>query len=436
MALHPMLMAERRPRVTLTVILLIAVIVRLGFWFAVVGFDTTGWGDEPDYHAHALDISEGRGFLSPRGEVTAYRPPLYPIVLSGLYRITGPDPDAARAFQVLLGGIIVLLVYVLARQLFSTRVGLVAAALAAVNPGLVYLSALIMTENLYVILLLLMLMLLVREWRSPSASVKNFAFAGVIAGLCSLTRPTAFTAAILLAGVTLLFARERFGIRLKQAVTFMLVTVALVMPWSIRNYIQMGEWVTFTTHGGITFYESNNMLNYEVPEFRGIVVLPRRAVPDWDKICDLPEVEHDRRSWKMGIDFIREHPREFSRMAWWKFARFWRVRSGLNLAGAAGIEGSEGSALARLASRVDVFTLYWIPVLSLFVLGLLTTARYYRRLMPLYAVLAAHVLLAMLFHGSLRARMPIEPIISILAAAAAVAVVMSAGRRAAGEGPA
>ena len=75
MALHPMLMAERRPRVTLTVILLIAVIARLGFWFAVVGFDTTGWGDEPDYHAHAVDISEGRGFLNPRGEVTAGRPP-------------------------------------------------------------------------------------------------------------------------------------------------------------------------------------------------------------------------------------------------------------------------------------------------------------------------------------------------------------------------
>lgn len=436
MALRPMLMAERRPRVTLTVILLIAVIARLGFWFAVVGFDTTGWGDEPDYHAHAVDISEGRGFLNSRGEVTAGRPPLYPILLSGLYRITGPDPDAARALQVVLGGVIVLLVYALARQLFSTRVGLVAAALAAVNPGLVYLSALIMTENMYVILLLLMMMVLVREWRNPSASVKSFAVAGVIAGLCSLTRPTAFTVAILLAGVTFVFARERFGIRLKQVVVFMLVTVALVVPWSVRNYVQMGDWVTFTTHGGITFYESNNMLNYEVPEFRGIVVLPRRAVPGWDEIRDLPEVEHDREAWRMGIAFIREHPREFSRMAWWKFARFWRVRSGLNLAGAAGVDGSGGSALAGLASRVDVFTLYWIPVLSLFVLGLFTTAKYYRRLIPLYTVLGTHVLLALLFHGSLRARMPIEPIISILAAAAAVAVVMSTGRRSTREGPA
>jgi 4-amino-4-deoxy-L-arabinose transferase-like glycosyltransferase len=426
-----MLSAERRRRVTLSIILFVAIIVRLGFWFAVVGFDTAGWGDEPDYHAHALDISEGRGFLSPKGEVTAYRPPLYPIVLAGLYSITGPDPDAARALQVILGGVIVLLVYALATQLFSVRVGLVAAALAAVNPGLVYMSALIMTENLYVILMLLMLMVLVREWRNPRGTIGGYVLAGVLAGLCSLTRPTAFTVALLMACVTLVFARERFGTRFRQAAVYVLLTVAVVLPWSIRNYVQMDAWVTFTTHGGITFYESNNMLNYEVPEFRGIVVLPRRAVPDWDKISDLPEVEHDRAGWRMGIEFIREHPREFSRMAWWKFCRFWRVRSGLNLAGAAGVEGSGSSALARLASRVDIFTLYWIPVLSLFVLGLFATAKHHTRLAPLYTVLAGHVLLAMLFHGSLRARMPIEAIISIFAAAALVAIVMASGRRAA-----
>jgi hypothetical protein len=96
----------------------------------------------------------------------------------------------------------------------------------------------------------------------------------------------------------LVVARESVGTRLKKVVVFMFVTIALVLPWSVRNYIQMGDWVTFTTHGGITFYESNNMLNYEVPEFRGIVVLPRRAVPDWDEIRDLPEVEHDRRAWR------------------------------------------------------------------------------------------------------------------------------------------
>ncbi len=418
MLLHPISFMERKPRAVLTLILLVAVVVRLGFWFAVVGFDTTGGGDEPDYHMLATVISEGGGFVNPLGEPTAARPPLYPALLGGLYAIAGPDPDVGRAFQVALGVLIVFLVYALARRLFSTKVALLAAGLAAVNPGLIYLSVLLMTENLYVVLLLLLLIVMVGEWKNPARTTSRFALAGLLAGLCSLARPTAFTIALLLSGATLVLARETLSSRLKKTVVFMLVTVALVAPWSVRNYVQMGDWVTFTTHGGITFYESNNMLNYEVPEFRGIVVLPRRAVPNWDQLAGLPEAEHDRRAWEMGLDFIREHPRHFARMAWWKFARFWRVGSGLDLAGAAGLDSSDGGFVARVASRVDIFALYWIPVLPLFVLGLLTTLRHYRKLLPLYVVVATHVLLSLIFHGSLRARMPIEPIITILAAAA------------------
>ena len=429
MLLRPISFMERKPRAVLIVILLVAIVVRLGFWVAVAGFDGTGGGDEPDYHRMATAISEGRGFINPLGEPTAARPPLYPAVLGGLYAITGPDPDTGRAFQVALGVLIVFLVYVLARRLFSRNVALLAAGLAAVNPGLVYISGLLMTENLYVVLLLLLLIVMVGEWKSPARTPSGFAVAGLLAGLCSLARPTAFTIALLLSGLTLVLARESLRSRLKKVVVFMLVTVALVVPWSVRNYVQMGDWVTFTTHGGITFYESNNMLNYEVPEFRGIVVIPRRAVPDWDQLVDLPEAEYDRRAWKMGFDFIREHPGHFARMAWWKFVRFWRVRSGLDLVSAVGLDSSGGGFLARVVSRLDIFALYWIPVLPLFVLGLFTTLRHYRKLLPLYAVLATHVLLSLVFHGSLRARMPIEPIITILAAAAIAWIAAAVARR-------
>ena len=428
MLLRPISFMERKPRAVLIVILLVAIVVRLGFWVAVAGFDGTGGGDEPDYHRMATAISEGRGFINPLGEPTAARPPLYPAVLGGLYAITGPDPDTGRAFQVALGVLIVFLVYVLARRLFSTNVALLAAGLAAVNPGLVYVSGLLMTENLYVVLLLLLLIVMVGEWKSPARTPSGFAVAGLLAGLCSLARPTAFTIALLLSGLTLVLARENLSSRLKKVTVFMLVTVALLVPWSVRNYVQMGDWVTFTTHGGITFYESNNMLNYEVPEFRGIVVIPRRAVPNWDQLADLPEVEYDRRAWEMGFDFIREHPGHFARMAWWKFVRFWRVRSGLDAVSAVGLDSSGGGFVARVVSQADVFALYWILVLPLFVFGLFTTGRYYRRLLPLYAVVATHVLLSLIFHGSLRARMPIEPIITILAAAAIAWIAAATAR--------
>lgn len=398
-----------------------AVVVRLLFWFAVVGFDTAGGGDEPDYHRMAADLSEGRGFITKRGDPTAERPPLYPALLAPIYSITGPDPDAARAVQTCLGALIVLLVYVLAARLFSKRTALLAAALAAVNPSMIYLSALIMTENLYVVMLLLILLLTTGRRTEAPVPIANYAVAGVIAGLSSLTRPTGFAVALAVATGALLFGGTRPKTRAARAAVFLAMTIAVIAPWTARNYVSLERVVLFTSHGGITFYESNNMLNYEVPEFRGIVVLPRSAVPRWDEIHALPEAESDRLAWRLGLEFIRDHPREFSKMAWWKFARFWRFESGLSLAGAVGV--SEGGTVGSLVSGVDALALYWILVVPLFCLGLALTARSWRRLVPVYAVVAAHVLLALAFHGSLRARAPIEPVMAVMAAGAAAWLV-------------
>jgi len=139
------------PNVLLPAILVVALAARLLFCVAVVGLDAWGWGDEPDYHRHASDIAVGRGFLTPNGEPTAARPPLYPIVLAGVYRVFGPSHAAGRIFQMVLGAGVVLLTYLVAKKLFSSDVGLVAAAFVAANPSLIYLSALLMTENLAIL---------------------------------------------------------------------------------------------------------------------------------------------------------------------------------------------------------------------------------------------------------------------------------------------
>ena len=129
-----------------------AIVLRLAFWFVVVGFDSTGGGDEPDYHRLASTVAAGQGLLSPEGQPTAARPPLYPMFLGGLYRLTGSDPDAGRALQVGLGALVVFLVYAVGET----------AALGGRGTGrrghwrpsirsLIYVSALLLTENLYIV---------------------------------------------------------------------------------------------------------------------------------------------------------------------------------------------------------------------------------------------------------------------------------------------
>ncbi len=401
-------------------VLVVAVLLRLVFWIAVVGFDSTGGGDEPDYHRLAASVAAGQGLLGPEGEPTARRPPLYPIVLGGLYALTGPDPDAGRALQVGLGALIVFLVYALTRRILSEPAAVLAAALTAVNPSLVYVSALLLTENLYIVLLLLVLLLLVRAYECRPQPLSRFALAGVLTGLSALTRPTGTAFAGVAVVTTLLFLRAAFLRRLAAVLVFALAVAGVLAPWAARNHAVLGAWVATTTHGGITFYESNNELIPENPEFRGTVVLPRTAVPGWDSLENMGEVDLDREAWRKGIEFARENPDLLPRMALWKLERFWRIRSGLEF-GTTGAGGSGG--LLRLAAHPDVVSVYWMAVIPLFVLGLIVTLRRWRRLLLAYAVIVAHVLTAIVIHGSLRARTPVEPVMATFAAGATVWLV-------------
>ncbi len=419
---------DTRPRAILIAILLCAMVIRLGFWVAVVGFGTTGGGDEPDYHNLAAAIASGRGMIL-HDELLAPRPPLYPIVLAGLYAITGPNPDVGRAFQLVLGVGIVFLVFAIGRRLFSAKVGLLAAALAAVNPSLVYLSGLLMTENLYVILLLLLVLLMVRHYRSRQPSVLKFAAGGILAGLCCLARPTALTFVVFIPAAALVFGRSAWAKRLACAALFVILAVAVIAPWSIRNHARFGERVIFTTHGGITFYESNNRLVHDTPEFRGIVVSPRTAVPGWDGLKDLDEVSYDREAWRMGLAFVRENPELLPRMAWWKFARFWRFDSNVKFDAGAGPFGGGESSRGSASGEIDLGLLYWMVVIPLFVLGLAVTRRRFHDLVLPYGVIAVHTFLALVFHGSLRARMPVEPVIVLFAAAAVAWIALAVRRR-------
>ncbi|MBD3367615.1 MAG: phospholipid carrier-dependent glycosyltransferase, partial [Candidatus Eisenbacteria bacterium] len=316
----------RRHTLLLGAVLVLALLLRLGFWFGVVGFDSSGWGDEPDYHRLASSVAAGEGLKSPLGEPTAARPPLYPIIVGGLYSILGDDPDVARAFQVLLGVLAVLLVYPLTRRLATPGGALLAAFLAAVNPALIYMSGLIMSENLYILAILSVLLLLVRDAREPRepASVRTYLIVGALSGAAYLARPQMlFFAAFV--GFAVLWARPLpWRGRLLRLAVMVLAAAVVVSPWLARNYRQFDAFVPSTTHGGITFYESNNELIPTNPEFKGIVVLPRKAVPGWDELKDLPEVEYNREAFGKGINFIRSHPALSLRMAWWKFLRFWR----------------------------------------------------------------------------------------------------------------
>lgn len=406
----------RRATVALAVIIIVAGLLRFVFATWVIGWDADIRGDEIDYHEIAVSLSAGGGF-EVKGHTTARRPPLYPLVLTAVYKTIGPYPAVARVVQVLLGMLVVYLVYRVARRYFDGFTAFIAAGIAALNPFLILISGYLLTENLYIVLALTALL----AFPTPThlnEPLRKALFAATILAAAALARPTGLTLAMWMLAGGLLFGAGSLWGRARNGLVAAALFCILLLPWCIRNYNVLGGWVGLTSHGGITFYQGNNQKVIDIPHYRGGVA-PLAGLPHAAEIAEMDELERERFTWAKGKEFLRRNRARVPRVLWWKFARFWRLKSDVGLSGVkSGWWWSKDSFLGRLASNVDVGFVYAIVVFPLFVAGVVLTGRRWRELLFLYGVVVAHTAVALVFFGSIRGRIPVEPVIAIFAAVA------------------
>ena len=246
------------------------------------------------------------------------------------------------------------LTYLVAARLCSRRIALVAAALTAVNPYLIFMSSYVLSENLYTVLLLVFLI----EWeggrREGYTNHLRLALMGALLGLAALARPNAAMLAAVAAAALLVLASGGLARRLGAAAVLVAGLGLVLAPWAVRNHQRMGQWIILTTHGGITFYQANNPLVCANPALRGGVA-PREALPGWERISAAADPASNREAWRLGRAFLRENPGKIPGLLLGKFERFWRLRSHVPLSGVkSGWWWNKGSTLGRLASDLDV----------------------------------------------------------------------------------
>jgi mannosyltransferase len=166
---------------------------------AVLRFATLGsqsyWFDEAQA-AHELHLSLGSMLSAMVAKET--NPPLY-FVLGWLWaRVFGTGEVGLRAFSALAGVAVIVLAYLCGRELVSRRAGLVAAALAAVNPFMIWYSQEAREYMLAAALSGASLLFFARAWRNPST--RNIVWWAVFSALAVLTH---FFASFLVAGEAL-----------------------------------------------------------------------------------------------------------------------------------------------------------------------------------------------------------------------------------------
>lgn len=179
------------------------------------------------------------------GEQETFRTPGYPAFLAiGRVLPEGKMPlqggwRLVLAIQVLIDVHLVLLTYLLGRELVSHGVGLGAAALQAVSPLAIAASCRIWSDGLFAFLLTAAVLLIVRHFRTGSWRTL-LGSAALLAAACYV-RPIGLAMA---AGfcVVLLFGRKR----LRRAGVLAGVVAALIAPWVVRNAV-MADYVGFSS---------------------------------------------------------------------------------------------------------------------------------------------------------------------------------------------
>jgi hypothetical protein len=218
-------------------LVVIALAARVAYWkFAIPGYHPIS--DAGQYSELAWNVAHGRGlemrFPALAPHPSAFRPPVYPLLLGFWFFVFGSTIGAGQALSLVTGLAAVLLTERLARRLAGPVAGVVAGLAVAVYLPLVADDVVLLTESLSMVLLAGTLLLLVE--RRP-------VLAGLTSGVLILTRPSAQGFAL----VAALWLWWTVGWR--RALYFLGVVALIFAGWVIRNEIQLGSPVTFTSNG-------------------------------------------------------------------------------------------------------------------------------------------------------------------------------------------
>ncbi|MBL8779161.1 MAG: glycosyltransferase family 39 protein [Acidimicrobiales bacterium] len=218
-------------------------------------------GDQGDYQLLAFNLIGGNGYRT-SGGLTAWRSPGYPVFLAFVIRAGHALPFEASirgivgVAQAFVGAGTVLLTGLLGRRLGRPKAGMVAAAVLAVWPSVVLLTAMVLTETLFTFLLVAAV--LVAVWDEDPGRRRCLA-AGVLLGAATLVRPAALPVAVVLVGWLIVrFATpgaRRVGLR--RAGTLVAGIAVVLAPWVFRNYLDLGAFVPTDLHGGYALCQSN-----------------------------------------------------------------------------------------------------------------------------------------------------------------------------------
>ncbi len=337
-----------------------------------------------------------------------FHPPLYLYFIGVLYTAFG-SLLAVKLGQCLLGATLVPALALIGRRVSGEGTGLLAGAIAAFYPELVWFASHFWAETVFTVLLWWAFERLTAA--DEAGSSRTAAAAGVLFGLAALTRETVLyfvpLAALWLAWSPTGGGQPTGGGRrgfaragLRRGALLLASTLVVVVPWTVRNALVFDAFVPVSTAGALNLWQGNTRLTRQ-QVYEGY----------WAVHGKIAKYEMARRK---GIAAV------IARQPFWILEKLRDEMPAYWAAHGQPIVHMERGAYDDLPrawelTAIGIVLAPYLAVLALFVAGIAYLP--HGRVAPLLlGFLVYYVLLHVASHGYPRYRLPSLPVLFVLAA--------------------
>jgi 4-amino-4-deoxy-L-arabinose transferase-like glycosyltransferase len=320
---------------------------------------------------------------------TPYHMPLYPALVA----VTGPG-WTQLLIDIGLSTAMIWLVYELTNLIFADkRTALLAAAFTAIYPYFIFYSIVGLTETLFMALLVAAYVCWYRN---------AYGAAAIFSVLAILTRPIFDPLApLLILYFVLAIRRLSIGTAIKHLIVYAGIYCVLMFPWWLYNYNTYGSFVRLNLGAGLALYSANNPSN----QTGGIDTKLNVSTAAFSQIAN--PIARDKALQRAAFVHIEENTKLFLAQTFKRFLRFWYPWP---------YADEYSSFIYKIISLCS-----FVPALLLAVTFFILCGRaHFRRIAPLLLFGAYLTTVHMVFPGSLRYRLPLEPFLVILAAAGTI----------------
>jgi 4-amino-4-deoxy-L-arabinose transferase-like glycosyltransferase len=355
------------------------------------------------YSAQARQLAHGVWFREVFADLPgAEHGPLTSVLMAPVS--WGSDPfNRQRIVTVLCGIATVAIIGLVARRVGGDRVGLIAAAIAAIYPNLWINDGLVMSESVSA-LVITMTLLAIMRWTEMPTYQRALVF-GALTGLAALARSELVLIAPLGALLMVVVGRRRALKYGRHAVAVLAATAVVIAPWMIFNATRFERPVLLTTNEGPLWLGANCADSYY-----------GAALGGWSLFCVVdanigangedPSVRSEQQR-RVGLQYLRAH---LSRLPVVLVARVGRTLDLYDVRSS--VHGDVGEERERLATWAGVVSFWLLAPLAAFGAVRLRRLHLAVLLLPILVVAITTVV----FYGGHRIRASAEPVIVILAA--------------------